>query len=643
MTTLIKSIRTQQALHPKWMRDEFLEPLFVVLTLLGIVLGELLPLMNVSPMLHLFVHLATYFFGGYYAVLAIIEALREKKIEVDLLMVLAALGAAYVDSWAEGGILLFLFSLSNVLQNYAMNRTRSAISSLLELRPDTVSVQRGDQLVEIDTDDALVGDIMALRPGERLALDGVIVRGSGNFDESTLTGESLPVRKGVGATVLAGALNQSGALDVRVTKRAHESTLARVIDMVSAAQERKANTQRFLDRFEQYYAMGVIAVVALFVMLVPLIFNVSWEDNFYRGMVLLTVASPCALVISVPAALLSAIANAARHGVLFKGGAYLEDLSKVDAVAFDKTGTLTFGKPDLADVLPQPGVSNTELLEAVLRAEMLSEHPIARAIVRHAEEEGLEFAEPDYFEAITGRGVRATWDGQDTLVGSQRMMEESGLTVPADMLAQLEELRNSGRSTAMLVHRGERWLGLVTVMDRERPDAAQKIAALRDAGVKHIVMLTGDAESIAKPMAERLGIDEVHAGLMPEDKLRLIEEARKRYGNVAMVGDGVNDAPALATATVGIAMGAAGTDAALESADLVLMKDDLGAIAYALKLSRRTQRIVWQNIIFALSVAATLVVLTLTIGVPLPMGVVGHEGSTILVVLNGLRLLANRE
>lgn len=643
MATSIKPIQTQQSLRPKWMRDEFLEPLFVVLTLIGIVLGELLPGLNAPPMLHLSVHLATYFFGGYYAVLAIIEALKEKTIEVDLLMVLAALGAAYLNSWAEGGVLLFLFSLSNVLQNYAMDRTRHAISSLLELRPDVVTIRRGDQLVEIDPEDAQVGDIMAIRPGERLALDGVIARGSGNFDESTLTGESLPVRKGVGATVLAGALNQSGALDVRVTKRAHESTLARVIDMVSAAQERKANTQRFLDRFEQYYAMGVIGVVALFIIFVPMLFQVDWADNFYRGMVLLTVASPCALVISVPAALLSAIANAARHGVLFKGGAYLEDLSKVDAVAFDKTGTLTFGKPDLADVLPQPGISREELLEALIRAEMMSEHPIARAIVRHAEEQELEHAEPDHFEAITGRGIRATWDGEDTLIGSQRLMEEAGLTVPADMLKQLEELHSTGRSTAMLVNRGGRWLGIATVMDRERPDAAQKIAALREAGIKHIVMLTGDAASIAEPMAKRLGIDEVHAGLLPEDKLRLIEDARKRYGNVAMVGDGVNDAPALATATVGIAMGAAGTDAALESADLVLMKDDLGAIAYALKLSRRTQRIVWQNIIFALSVAATLVVLTLTIGVPLPMGVVGHEGSTIIVVLNGLRLLANRE
>jgi Cd2+/Zn2+-exporting ATPase len=617
------------------------EPLFVALTLAGIVMGVLLERVGAAPGLVLAVNLATYFFGGLYAVRAIIEALRERTIEVDLLMVLAALGAAYVDAWTEGAILLFLFSLSNVLQGYAMDRTRRAISALMELRPDTVAVRRGDDLVELHVDEVRVGDVVALRPGDRVPLDGTILRGAGSFDESALTGESMPVQKVAGDPVLAGTLNQSGAFDVAVTKLAGESTLARIIGMVSEAQARKARTQGFLDRAEQWYAMGVITAVALFITLVPPLFGVPFADNFYRGMVLLTVASPCALVISVPAALLSAIANAARRGVLFKGGAHLEELSRVRVVAFDKTGTLTFGRPAVTDLVPAAGVSEAELLEAVARAERQSEHPIARAIVAYAEARGVAVAEPERFEAVTGMGVRATWDGEETLVGSPRLMEQSG-SVPAELLSEVGRLTAEGRGSVLLARRGERWLGLISVMDPERPDAAEKLVALRAAGIERVVMLTGDNARVAEAMARRLGVDEVHAGLLPEDKLRIVGELGRKYGPVAMVGDGVNDAPALAAASTGIAMGAAGTDAALETADIVLMSDDLGAIAYAVKLSKRTQRIVWQNIVFALAVVVLLVGFTLTVGVPLPLGVVGHEGSTILVVLNGLRLLAHR-
>ncbi|MEI6775688.1 MAG: heavy metal translocating P-type ATPase [Chloroflexales bacterium] len=622
--------------------DEIVEPLFVALTLIGIAAGLGTASLNAPDWVHLTVNLLTYFVGGFYAVRAIIAALRERTIEVDLLMVIAAIGAAYVDAWTEGAILLFLFSLSNVLQGYAMRRTERAISALMELRPDTVNVRRGDETVAVALEAVQVGDVVLLRPGDRVPLDGTIQRGSGNFDESAITGESMPVHRSEGAQVLAGTLNTNGALDMLVTKSASESTLARIISMVSEAQSRKASTQSFLDRAEQYYAMGVIVSVLLFILLVPPIFGVNFGENFYKGMVLLTVASPCALVISVPAALLSAIANAARRGVLFKGGAHLEELSKVKVVAFDKTGTLTFGRPELTDVLPQPGVSKDELLEAVARAELSSEHPIARAIMAYATAQGLAPAEPEKFSAVTGMGVRASWDGQETLVGSPRLMTQAGITVPAELLMEMDRLADDGRGTVLLAYRGSRWLGLVTVMDRERPDAAEKLAALRAAGIERVVMLTGDNVRVAEAMGRRLGIDEVHAGLLPEDKLRIVEELGKKYGPVAMVGDGVNDAPALAAASSGIAMGAAGTDAALETADIVLMSDDLGAIGYAVGLSKHTQRVVWQNIAFAMSVVVVLVISTLTIGVPLPLGVVGHEGSTILVVLNGLRLLTYR-
>jgi Cd2+/Zn2+-exporting ATPase len=618
-----------------------LERAFVVLTLIGIVAARLIDAFATAELI-LAVNIATYFFGGFYAVRAIIGAIKEWQIEVDLLMVLAALGAAYVDAWEEGAILLFLFALSNVLQHYALGRTTRAIAALMELRPDTVTIRRDGALVDLPLDSVRVGEVMVLRPGERVALDGEIIRGSGNFDESTLTGEALPVHKSVGAPVLAGTLNQTGALDVRITKRATESTLARIIEMVSAAQERKARTQSVLDRFEQWYAIGVIVSVALFILLVPPITGAPFDANFYTAMVLLTVASPCALVIGVPSAVLSAIATAARRGVLFKGGAHLEELARIRAIAFDKTGTLTYGKPKITDIEPQPGVSEEELLQVLLRAEMLSEHPLARAVTAYAATHGVVADEPEQFEAIVGRGVRAAWDGAETLVGSPHLFADRGITVPPDILAEIDRLAASGRQSLLIVYRAGAWLGLVSVMDQERPDAAEKIAALRRAGINTIVMLTGDEPRIAEAIGKRLGIDEIHAGLMPEDKLRLVEELGRRHGPIAMVGDGVNDAPALAAATVGVAMGGAGTDAALESADVVLMSDDLGALAYAVDLSRRSQRIVWQNIAFALVVVVVLVTLTLTVGVALPLGVVGHEGSTILVVLNGLRLLSLR-
>lgn len=643
MTLLSQTKERQQAGWSLRLDDTLLEPLFVVLTLVGIIAGLVLEQTHPPAGLLLAVQGATYLFGGFYAVRAIVAALRERTVEVDLLMVLAALGAAYVGAWIEGAVLLFLFSLSNVLQHYALGRTHNAISALLKLRPDTVSVRRNGRIVSVALDGVQVGDTMVLRPGDRVALDAEVINGSGNFDESSITGEPLPVPKGAGDVVLAGTLNQNGALDLRVTRLAAESTLARIITMVSAAQARKARTQSFLDRFEQRYAVGVIGAVALFILLVPLFFGVDFGTNFYTAMVLLTVASPCALVISVPAALLSAIASAARGGVLFKGGAHLEDLSRIRVIAFDKTGTLTYGRPEVADLLPQPGVSAADLLRVVARAEQASEHPIARAVLAYATAQGIAPQEAETFEARTGMGVRATWNGLQTLVGSPRLMQHYGLQVPPEICTEMQRLASAGRHTVLLVHHDGRWLGIVTVMDHERPDAASKLAAVRAAGIEKIVMLTGDNQRIARAMGRRLNIDEVHADLLPEDKLRIVAALRERYGPVAMVGDGVNDAPALAAADIGVAMGAAGTDTALETADVVLMSDDLGAIGQAVRLSKRSQQIVWQNITFALAIVVLLVALTLSVGVPLPLGVVGHEGSTILVVLNGLRLLARQE
>jgi Cd2+/Zn2+-exporting ATPase len=450
----------------------------------------------------------------------------------------------------------------------------------------------------------------------------------------------MPVHKRPGDAIFAGTVNQNGALDAVVTQPAASSTLARMIDMVNEARGRKARTQTFLERFEQRYAVGVILAVALYIVLMPALAGVDFGANFYRAMTLLTVASPCALVIGVPAALLSAIAGAARQGVLFKGGAHLEGLARVNVVALDKTGTITYGKPDVGDVLPQSGVDRMELVRVVARAEQPSEHPIARAIRAYAERQGVTPLEPEYFEAISGMGVRAVWDGATTLVGAPRLMERHGLSVPPELVAELDRLAHAGRGAGLLINRDGQWLGIMTVMDRERADAATRIAALRAAGIRHIVMVTGDHRVVAEAIATRVGIDEVHADLLPEQKVALIGELQRRYGPTAMVGDGINDAPALAAADSGIAMGAAGTDVAMETADIVLMRDDLGAIAAALRLSKRARRIVWQNIAFALAVIVVMAASTLAVGVPLPLGVVGHEGSTVLVVLNGLRLLA---
>jgi Cd2+/Zn2+-exporting ATPase len=592
-----------------------------------------------SSSLLLATHLVTYVFGGAFAVLAIAASFRRRQIEVDLLMVLAALGAAYVDAWTEGAILLFLFSLSNVLQNYAMRRTEQAIASLLELRPDTVLCRRGAEMVTLPLDDVAPGETMVVRPGDRVALDATIVHGEGSFDESALTGESMPVQKRPGDQIFAGTVNQNGAIDALVTKTAASSTLARMIALVHEARERKARTQSFLETFEQRYAVGVIVAVGLYAVLMPVLTGVEFGANFYRAMTLLTVASPCALVIGVPAALLSAIAGAARQGVLFKGGAHLEDLARIKVVALDKTGTITYGKPDVGDVLPQPGIAEMELLRVVARAEQASEHPIARAVRAYAERQGVLIQEAEQFEAISGMGVRAVWDGATTLVGAPRLMERFGLAVPPELVAELDRLAHAGRGAGLLANRDGRWLGIVTVMDRERPGMAAKLAELRAAGVEHIVMLTGDHHVVANAVAARVGIDEVHAELLPEQKLSLIGDLQRRYGPTAMVGDGINDAPALAAADIGIAMGAAGTDVAMETAGIVLMRDDLGAIASAVRISKRARRIVWQNITFALAVIVVMAVSTLVTGVPLPLGVVSHEGSTVIVVMNGLRLL----
>ncbi len=583
----------------------------------------------------------SYIAGGYYGLLDGIQTLREKKLDVNLLMILAALGAAAIGAPAEGAMLLFLFSLSNTLQSYAMDRSRKAIEKMLDLRPPTAAVRRGSRVVTLPVEKLVLGDVVLVRPGERLPVDGEVISGASDINQAPITGESMPVHKTNGDSVFAGTVNGNGALEVRMNRLAKDTTLARIVQMVEEAQSSKAQTQRMLDDFEQGYATVVLAISALLILIPSLLMQQPFHPTFYRAMTWLVVASPCALVISTPASILSAIANGARNGILFKGGVHLEKTATLKVVAFDKTGTLTHGKPQIAAIHTADGVTEEELLRMVGAVEARSEHPLANAIVAAAHERGIDLPTATGTRAVPGQGVEGHVEGRLVWAGGRRMFFERGIEIPAKLLEEAAALEDRGL-TVVLVTAGRKFLGLLGAADSMREDAKEMIAALKSLGIERVVMLTGDNERVAARIAEQAGVDEFHASLLPQDKVSVMNMLQKRYGPVAMVGDGVNDAPALATAEVGIAMGGAGTDVAMETADVVLMSDDLKKLPHALGLARSARRIVWQNLGFSLSVILLLVVTTFGAELPLPLGVVGHEGSTVLVVLNGLRLLGYR-
>jgi len=584
-------------------------------------------------------YLLAYLTGGYFGVIAGFGSLRRGVVDVDLLMVLAALGAAYVGAPFEGGMLLFLFALSNVLQSHALDKSRKAIQSLMTLRPDEVQVQEQGRWVTRAVESVEPGSVVRVRPGESIALDGAISRGESEINEASLTGESMPVSKKPGDPVFAGTLNQSGLIEIRVGKRSSESTLSRIVELVERAQSEKAGAQRFLEKAERRYALGVILFTLLLIFLPGPLLGEDFDTSFYRAMTVMVVASPCALIISTPAAYLSAIGGGARQGILFKGGVHLERLAKVDVVAFDKTGTLTRGRPQVTDILPLNGVPPDELLRIAAALEAHSDHPLARSITRRANGRGLDIPEVERLDLLSGKGLRGVVRGQTHLVGSPALFRELGCEMPPEV----EELRLRGRTVVLVGKEADaeaapRLCGALGLADQLRSDTAATVLALKKLGIRRVVMLTGDHASVAKNIAEEAGMDEVFAELLPEDKLRVVRELAE-HGTVAMVGDGVNDAPALAAAHVGIAMGAAGTDVALETADVVLMSEQLSRLPTAFRLGRKTRRIVTQNLVFAMGVIVVLVFFALTRGIPLPLGVVGHEGSTVLVCLNGLRLL----
>lgn len=616
------------------------------ITLISMILARF----AVSGLFSTALYAVAYIAGSAYGLRAGIQSLRKWSIDIDLLMVLAAAGAAVVGAPFEGAMLLFLFSVSNVLQSYAMDRTRNAIRALMQLRPDQAAVRRGGETIVLPIEQIVIGDRIVVRPGDRIPLDGEVLEGKSSVDQASLTGESLPVAKSPGDQVFAGTINQNGGLEVKVVRLARDSTIARLIKLVEEAQSEKAPTQRFIDRAEQYYAASVIIFTLLAIAVPVLLLREAFQPAFYRAMTLMVAASPCALVISTPAAVLSAIGNGARNGILFKGGAYMEKAAGISVVALDKTGTLTYGRPQATDVVAIPAdgqnaISERELLAIAASAEARSEHPLAEAIVRAANEQQASISASTDFRAEVGRGVRARVGAEEIRLGNLRYFEGfsgAGLEWAGREAMRLQQEGKTAVTVARVMPGGKqvRVLGIIGVADVLRGDAAEVVRRLKSQGVQRVVMLTGDNRRVAHAIAEQVGVDEYFADLLPEDKVRVLKQIRQQFGTVAMVGDGVNDAPALASASIGIAMGAAGSDVALETADVVLMSDDLRKIPYLIALSRETRKTLITNIIFSLSMIGVLIAGILVMDLPLPLSVLGHEGGTVLVSLNGLRLLA---
>ena len=601
-----------------------------------------------------------YVFGGYYSALDAIESLKNREFDVNMLMIVAALGAAALGEPREGALLMFLFSLSGTLETFAMGRTHASIRSLIAMTPREAEVIVAGETRLVSVEALIPGDVVLVRPGSQIPADGIIKVGESAVNESSITGESVPIDKKQGMPVFAGTINGQGALEITVTADASQSTLARIVSVVREAREQKAQSQDFTDRIiGVYYAYAVVVVTLLSVVVARLFVVESWDATIYRSMTLMVVMSPCALVISIPAALLSALARSARDGVLFKGGRQLEAAATIKVIALDKTGTLTTGRPGVVAIIPVggPGRMNTalpvaesvtypdddvmgplssdqvRLLMAAAAVELASEHPLARAVVQSAKDRDLPIPEASEFKAVISAGATATVAGQRLRVGKPTMFS----MVTPDVLVEVSAQQRQGNTVVAIGSESEIW-GLIAIADTIRPESQGALKELHAAGYK-LALLTGDNEHVARALAKELGLDDVRAELLPQDKVEAVKELQRRYGPVAMIGDGVNDAPALAVADVGIAMGKGGTDVAHESADVVLMRDDLSRLAGALRLAKHSRQVVWQNLIFAFTVIALLMLFTVLGEVQLTIGVIGHEGSTLLVVANGLRLL----
>ncbi|KAA9031185.1 heavy metal translocating P-type ATPase [Niallia endozanthoxylica] len=628
-----KEIISQESLWEKAKIN--LELIAAIVCGLFILLGWLLD-RNESGTLSMILYIAAFIIGGFAKAKEGIEAtIENKELNVEMLMILAAIGSAIIGYWTEGAILIFIFALSGALETYTMNKSHKEISSLMELQPEEALRVTNGREERVSVAELNIGDHILIKPGERVPSDGKILKGITTIDEAAITGESIPVTKQSQDDIFAGTVNLNGSITVEITKPANETLFQKIIELVQSAQSEKSPSQLFIERFEGNYVKIVLATVLLMMFLPHFLLGWSWNETFYRAMVLLVVASPCALVSSIMPATLAAISNGARHGILFKGGIHLENLNHIKAIAFDKTGTLTKGKPEVTDFVINKGLDEKEVLLIAASIESHSNHPLASAIVKYAKEKlTLDLLHPDGIEDVPGWGVKAVIHSEEWKIGKAGFVEDA--TINQDMEQTIKKLESEGK-TIVYVQKGNKLAGIIALKDNVREETKKAIDQLKAQGI-YTIMLTGDSSSTAQAISAECHVDEYIAECLPENKVEHVKKLKEKYGNVAMVGDGINDAPALATANVGIAMGG-GTDVALETADIVLMKNDLPRISEAIRLSQRMNKIVKQNVIFSISVIMLLISSNFLQAVNLPLGVIGHEGSTILVILNGLRLL----
>lgn len=633
--------------------------IFAVLSGVFLLAGFLLDQFSEFSIYIIVLYVISYFFGGFYTLKEAFEEVSRGRFEIDFLMLVAAIGAAFLDKWAEGALLLFLFSLGHSLEHLAMDKARKSIESLTNLSPKKALRKDGDDYVEVNINELKVGDVIRIKPNSTVSADGVVLSGKASINQAPITGESIPVDKEPvkdpekkyasdlevpeKSRVYAGTINGDNAIDIKVIKESQDSTLNRLILMVQEAQEKKSPTQLLADKFEKYYVPAVLALVVL-LNFAFLVIDETWQESFYRSMAALVAASPCALAISTPSAVLSGIARAAKGGVLIKGGKPLEDLGTLRALAFDKTGTLTEGKPQLTDLILLNGLSNDEFLSRVIALESSSNHPLAKAVVRDAKgrmEVQNGIPEVKNSEAIQGKGIKGEVDGNFVKIGNLELYSQDG-KVPAEVKEKVEKLEKEGK-TVMLVQDNSEFSGILGLMDTPRKSAKATLSKLKKIGIRKMIMLTGDNQSVADAVASQIGITQAYGSLLPEEKVERIRQLEKEESKIAMVGDGVNDAPAMANSTVGIAMGAAGSDVALETADIALMADKLEILPFAIALSRKSQQIVRQNLWISLGVVALLLPATIFGWANIGVAVVFHEGSTLVVVLNALRLLGFKD
>lgn len=629
------AIEAGQAMPPPWRNLQV-----VTSALSGILLavGFFGSLLGLPSQLEISLYLLAVVIGGWYFIREGIETLlEERQVGIEILMTVAAITAGLLGQWAEAAMLVFLYSISEAAEGYTEERTRNAIRALMDLAPKTALVLRDNKEIVIPAEELRVGDLFVVRPGEAVATDGEIVEGHSSLNQAPVTGESVPVEKNIGDSVFAATLNGEGALTIRVTKTTADNTLARIIQLVEEAQSSKGKSQRFIERFGRRYSPAVLAVGVLLAVLPPLLFAQEWQEWLTRATVFIVAAAPCALVISIPITLVAAMGTAGRNGILIKGGVHLENLAKVRVITLDKTGTLTLGKPQVSKIITFNGVTEKQLLASAVALEARSQHPLASAIINHATDKNIDVAPAEDFQSLTGAGAKGRVNNETVYIGKPDLFASMGIDLNP-IQTQIKELQQIG-NTVILLGTEQQVQGLIAVIDPLRPGVADAINELRKTGIEKIIMLTGDNLLAAKAIAAKAGIDEVFAELSPEDKKRKIEELDQQYGRVAMVGDGVNDAPALAAAHVGIAMGAAGTDVALETADVALMADDLSRLPYLIRFSRRNWSVIRQNLSLSVVVIGGLIIGAVTGVFSLPIAVLAHEISEFVVIASGLRML----